>query len=196
MRRKSTPRSIKSTRERILKAAIGRFSRSSYEQTGLRDIAADAGVDVAYVHRCFGSKERLFTEALRAAAQITLPDPDGGFARPLAKHNLSLPPGNGIDIVVRSFSSPEASAVVRQFIQKDFIGPLADKFGQPMSARIGLVAAFLAGVTIFRKVLRIPLLLECERGELESLMTMAIEDMTRAPKRSKVSNSRKGFPDE
>src|SRR5262249_10222934 len=97
-------------------------------------------------------------------------------------------PGDGKSI------QPMASRL--GFGEYDQFGPLADKFGQPVSARIGLVAAFLAGVTIFRKVLRIPLLLECERGELESLMTMAIEDMTRAPKRSKVSNSRKGFPDE
>jgi AcrR family transcriptional regulator len=195
MRRKSTARSIKSTRERILNAAIERFSRSSYEQTGLRDIAADVGVDVAYVHRCFGSKERLFTEAVRAAVQITLPDPDGGFARPLAKHNLSLPPGNGIDIVVRSFASPQASAVVRQFILKDFIKPLAEKFDQPVTARVALVAAFLAGVTIFRKVLRIPLLFGSEGDELESLMANAIEGVMRAPERPKVSDSRKGFSD-
>lgn len=55
------------TRERILKAAILRFSTHSYEATGLRDLAADVGVDVAYVHRCFGSKEKLFREALKAS---------------------------------------------------------------------------------------------------------------------------------
>lgn len=36
------------TRERILKAAMLRFSTHSYEETGLRDLAADVGVDSAY----------------------------------------------------------------------------------------------------------------------------------------------------
>ena len=57
-----------STRERILSAALHRFSNRSYEQTGLRDIAADAGVDVANVHRSFGSKQQLFAEVLRKAS--------------------------------------------------------------------------------------------------------------------------------
>jgi len=50
----STPQS---TVDRILAAAVKRFATNSYEATGLRDIASDAGVDVAYVHRRFGSKE-------------------------------------------------------------------------------------------------------------------------------------------
>jgi len=67
MRKKPAAQPARDTRERILEAAIRQFSRRSYEQTGLRDIATDVGVDVAYVHRCFGSKENLFAEALRAA---------------------------------------------------------------------------------------------------------------------------------
>jgi AcrR family transcriptional regulator len=55
MRRRSTESTV-ATRDRILNAAMERFSRTSYEQTGLRDIAADVGVDVAYVHRCFARK--------------------------------------------------------------------------------------------------------------------------------------------
>ncbi len=55
------------TRDRILKAAILRFSTHSYDHTGLRDIAADVGVDMAYVHRSFGSKEKLFYEAVKAS---------------------------------------------------------------------------------------------------------------------------------
>lgn len=58
------------TRDRILSAAIVQFSRRSYEEVGLRDIAAVAGVDVAYVHRSFGSKEQLFAEAVRRATAV------------------------------------------------------------------------------------------------------------------------------
>src|ERR1700738_1364837 len=87
MRPKSTSSTV-ATRDRILNAAIERFTRTSYEQTGLRDIAADVGIDVAYVHRCFGSKKRLFAEAVRAAMQPAdfLPGPARDFAGKLAAH--------------------------------------------------------------------------------------------------------------
>jgi AcrR family transcriptional regulator len=42
MRRGSARQPALSTRDRILHAAILRFSSHSYEETGLRDIAADA----------------------------------------------------------------------------------------------------------------------------------------------------------
>lgn len=63
-------RSGAATRRRIIDAAAARFARQSFEETGLREIAADAGVDVAYVHRSFGSKERLFEETLRQSLSV------------------------------------------------------------------------------------------------------------------------------
>ncbi|WP_018267634.1 TetR/AcrR family transcriptional regulator [Methylosinus sp. LW4] len=57
------------TRERILQAALARFGSASYEDVKLRDIAAEFGVDVALVHRAFGSKEQLFAAALTASGE-------------------------------------------------------------------------------------------------------------------------------
>ena len=68
-RRRGRPPVANDTRERILEAAIEHFSRRSYEETGLREIASAARVDVAYVHRCFGSKKRLFADAVSAAVK-------------------------------------------------------------------------------------------------------------------------------
>ena len=53
------------TRQAMLVAARRRFLQESYENVGLRDVAGDAGVDVALVSRYFGSKEELFKEVLR-----------------------------------------------------------------------------------------------------------------------------------
>ncbi|MFD2029247.1 helix-turn-helix domain-containing protein [Ancylobacter dichloromethanicus] len=66
---RSTARAAAAKREQILEAAILRFARQSYEDTSLRAIAADVGVDVAHVHRSFGSKELLFAEAIRATTR-------------------------------------------------------------------------------------------------------------------------------
>ncbi len=57
------------TWQHILEAATVRFAHYSYEDTRLRDIAADVDVDVAFVHRSFGSKAQLFSEAVNAAAR-------------------------------------------------------------------------------------------------------------------------------
>ena len=103
-------------RERILKAAILRFSTHSYEETGLRDIAADVGVDMAYVHRSFGSKEKLFREAVKAIVrpEVWLVGEASELHVTLAKEVLAEKGANEIrsfDVLARSFSSPEASRV-------------------------------------------------------------------------------------
>ena len=55
------------TREAILDAARQRFAESGYEQTSIRAVAAEAGVNSALVMHFFGSKEALF----RAARHMT-----------------------------------------------------------------------------------------------------------------------------
>lgn len=67
MRRESAQQAPLAARDRILQAARRRFSRHAYEDIGLWDIAADAGVDVACMYRCFGSKEELFARAVGTA---------------------------------------------------------------------------------------------------------------------------------
>ncbi|MEV4122327.1 TetR family transcriptional regulator [Micromonospora sp. NPDC049645] len=55
------------TRQLLLDAARRRFARDGYAATTVRDIAEDAGVNVALISRYFSSKEGLFEACLRAA---------------------------------------------------------------------------------------------------------------------------------
>ncbi|MEU8154707.1 TetR family transcriptional regulator [Micromonospora sp. NPDC048986] len=55
------------TRQLLLDAARQRFARDGYAATTVRDIADDAGVNVALISRYFTSKEGLFEACLRAA---------------------------------------------------------------------------------------------------------------------------------
>lgn len=57
------------TADRILEAAIDRFSTEPYESVALEDVAEDAGVAVRTVIRRFGSKEDLFVAAGVRAGQ-------------------------------------------------------------------------------------------------------------------------------
>src|SRR5262245_44861791 len=57
------------TKAKILEAAKQAFSEQSYTQTGIRDIAAMAGVSSTLLLRYFGSKAGLFEAALIAAME-------------------------------------------------------------------------------------------------------------------------------
>ena len=55
------------TKQLLLDAAQVRFARDGYSATTVREIAEDAGVNVALINRYFTSKEGLFEACLRGA---------------------------------------------------------------------------------------------------------------------------------
>jgi AcrR family transcriptional regulator len=63
-------RDAAATRSAIFEAATRRFACQGYQYAGVREIAADAGVDAAMVNRYFGSKEGLFAEVIERAFDI------------------------------------------------------------------------------------------------------------------------------
>lgn len=170
-------------RGRILEAAILRFARHSYHDTSLRDIAADAGVDVAYVHRCFGSKQRLFAEVVRRSVG---PSPLSGDAvtasacipvltgRVFAREPLRSDQVDTLQIVSRSMMDPEAANILRQCIRDHVLTPLAERIGDISGKRAALVTAFLAGATLFRNVIGLEELQERQGGELEALVAAVL----------------------
>jgi AcrR family transcriptional regulator len=65
------PRSA-GTRQAILDAARSAFAARGYEQTTIRAVAAEAGIDASMVMRYYGSKAGLFAAA--ATADLQVPD--------------------------------------------------------------------------------------------------------------------------
>lgn len=185
MARKSAPQPTASTRDRILDAAVLRFASHSYEETKLRDIASDVGVDVAYVHRCFGSKQHLFAEALKVTVEpdVILATGADDLAATLAREILARKTAGKtdevgpLDIVIRSLCSAEATDVMRKFMLRDVIGPISRKLDDSATRRAALITAFLAGVSTFRNVLRVEELRQAKGGELEKMIAKAIKGM-------------------
>lgn len=62
-------RDADATRQLLLRSARRRFALEGYGSTTVRDIASDAGVNVALINRYFDSKEGLFEACLSHAAQ-------------------------------------------------------------------------------------------------------------------------------
>lgn len=58
------------TRERILRAAQMLFARQGYTTTGVRQVAAEAGVNSTLIRRYFASKEGLFRAAVEDMLQV------------------------------------------------------------------------------------------------------------------------------
>ncbi len=171
------------TRRRILEAAMLRFAQHSYEETKLRDIAADVGVDVALVHRSFGSKERLFEEVVNIAFEpqrLFAADRGELTARLTARIlepslDQALRVIDPLDILVRNLLSREAIPLLRDAIAKHVVVPLGPKLDDPSQQRAALLAACLAGISIFRHVLRVEPLLDGADERLGGLIADIID---------------------
>lgn len=178
------PRDGRATRELIVTAAARRFAAHAYEATGLRDIAHDVGVDVALVHRAFGSKERLFVEALahamRPASAIETLSTGTGAA--LARRAFEDDPECGavadpLALLVRSVASPGALPLIRDFTATELIAPLAERLKEPGAARAALIAACLVGIRLFRDVLEVEALGDGARPRLEPMIAELFDDL-------------------
>ena len=55
-------------KEQILETALGLFGRNGYEATSIRDLSAEAGINVAMINYYFGSKEKLFEQVIEYKA--------------------------------------------------------------------------------------------------------------------------------
>lgn len=155
-------RNAAATRAAIVEAATRRFARDGYDQVGVREIAADAGIDPALVNRYFGSKEGLLVAVLEALVEPTkeLSLPPGALGPALARRILyregqkSQDQLLAIDMAIRS-NSPTARAVVRDDLEKRFIQPMAERLGggPDAQARAQLVSAVMMGVGVMRGLL-------------------------------------------
>lgn len=173
------PKTEETTRERILRHAISRFATQSYDNTGLREIATDAGVDVAWVHRSFGSKEQLFAESVQAAIKIDDALTDLGpetIGRLLAEAltPLGACDARAIDVIAHSFSSSDAARVIREIATSRVIDPLSKVLGPGSELNIALSLSTLIGLSIMRDIVGISALTEAEPEELRRIMSKAM----------------------
>src|SRR3546814_36753 len=169
-------RNAAATRHAIRLAATGRFLQDSYECVGFRDIARDAGIDVALVSRYFGSKEELFAQVLRGEGEEKAPLEGDPTDLPSRLADLMLDKGCENDrdnierllIILRSASSPKAAEIVRGALRHDMLEPFAELIGGRNAAlRSSFVMAIFMGTTILRTVMQRS---EEHTSELQSLM--------------------------
>jgi AcrR family transcriptional regulator len=152
-------RNAQTTRAALLEAALVHFVREGYDGVSLRDIAADAGVDVSLVSRYFGGKQELFAEVMSSSPSPThLFEGDHAdfgerIARKLVIEKQESKDFDCLVIMLRSASSPDAAETIRRIGEERFYGPFAKWLGgRDAKVRARLVADIIKGVTIDRVI--------------------------------------------
>jgi AcrR family transcriptional regulator len=158
-------RDAEATRAAILNAAKAQFARLGYDRTGLRDIAAEAGADVALIKRYFGGKEALFTEALKASLH---PERVRMWDRQSFAHEIATMMANdahrdeerthSFQFLLRAATSPTTAPLLNVAIQERFLGAIRDWLGgNDAEARARVFAAVFIGFLVERLVRDAPL---------------------------------------
>ncbi|GAA3351410.1 TetR/AcrR family transcriptional regulator [Amorphoplanes nipponensis] len=153
------------TRQLLLDAARRRFASQGYSATTVREIADEAGVNVALINRYFSSKEGLFEACLTGAddelgrtvsADVPLDEVPHAIARQLAGPHTGRHPSLLL-LLLRS-SGDERADEIRLGILRSFAERLAASAGRPpdgpgaeqvlLRAQIALSAAL--GIALLR----------------------------------------------
>lgn len=153
-------KSADATRTAILEAAREKFAHSGYDRTGLREIAAAAGVDAALICRYFGSKQELLAAVLAGQSKFsaTLAGPPERMGAQMAEQLLlcqdKAQAVTQLLITLHAASSAEANALLRQSIETKFLAPLRARLtGKDRAERALLIVSSLFGAAVMRFVL-------------------------------------------
>lgn len=183
-------RNAAATRSAILAAASHQFARESYENVGLREIGRAAGVDPALICRYFGSKEGLFRDVLHADHDETLLDgvTEAGLPARLASLVLEeceeredaearAAKMERLFVVLRSASSPHASAIASEAVRDDFIAPIRDRLdGDDAALRAGLALSVLIGSVVVRNMMSLSSLSEIDQDRVRARLVKLLEN--------------------
>jgi AcrR family transcriptional regulator len=155
------------TRERIAEAARRLFAERGFDRTSMRAVAAAAGVDPALVHHYFGTKQRLFLEAVdfpidavRSLELLSVDDVDGvgerlvRFALQLWDDPVVLP--RLLGVLRSAVTDAEAARMLAVLFTRQGPVQLVRGLGsdQP-DLRAELVGTQLVGLAVARHVLRV-----------------------------------------
>ncbi len=156
------------TRAALLDAARLRFARQGYDGTGVRDIAADAGVDPALVFRYFGSKKELYAQAVRPEVPQGAHDRAGGSAADLADTLLqevvfadwdAYGGEHPLLVMLRSSSRTDVREQLRSQVCDGYLSRFAERLPDDSpELRAEMLGALLLGLGVMRSVVGSPAL--------------------------------------
>jgi AcrR family transcriptional regulator len=151
-------RNAERTRETILAAAQDVFSTTPYGEASLKEITRRAGANPALVSRYFGSKEKLFEEALAAAldAGMLTAAPRERFGEAIAEL-FTTPSGsriNPLPMLIFAAANKETQAIAVALLHEKVMQPLETWIGgDDAAARAAEIMAVSTGFFTFQLIL-------------------------------------------
>lgn len=176
------------TRAALLDAARIRFTAQGFEGTGLREIAADVGVDPALVSRYFGGKRGLFAEAmyveipagvaadpLRPAASIV----DALLREVVVGDRAGFAGEHPLLAMLRSAGDETIRDDLRTRLCDGYLTALSDRLpGHDAALRAELLGALLVGAGVLRSILATPHLSAADPDHLRALVARMVGALT------------------
>jgi len=145
------------TAEKILRAAQEEFGERGVDGATIRGIARRAGVDPSLVLQHYGSKQALFSLAVRPVGELGGGEVLDHLADVLEMRLRELPPATRA--LMRSMlTSEDAAAVMRAYLEERATVLAATSAREDARLRAELIVASILGITIARHFLGLPAL--------------------------------------
>ncbi len=169
------------TRENILRAAQKLFALKGYTTVGVREVAAEAGVNSTLIRRYFGSKEGLFRAAvedfLQLAPFITGERSDFG-ERAVAVLMMGEEIPSALAMMMLATADAEARDLCSDLMHQHINRPLADWLGgSDALARSAQINILWIGYMAARQVLPLPALAGDTVNETRRWLAGAIQSI-------------------
>jgi AcrR family transcriptional regulator len=198
-RRAGTP----DTRAAIRDAARARFLRQGYRSVTLREIASDAGVDVALIAYYFGSKQGLFGDAMSLPinpAQVVASVLDGDpatLAERLLRTLVSIWDSADVGaqlqaVAFTALADSNMLSLISDGIAREIVNRIADYLGGPDATR--RAAAFTTqttGLIFARYILQLEPVASMDPDEIVDLLAPALQLTLDSHRRSSKSGRAK-----
>jgi len=190
------------TRERILAAARHDFSKSGFDGTTIRAIAAEAKVDPALVLHYFESKDAIFREAVRFPVDPSAFIPGlvargvDGLGDRLVRFFVDTwdsPAGSAMLGVIRSVvANDDAAALMREFVTREVLGRLAKaiEVDEPQ-LRASLAGAQLIGMAMLRYVVKVEPIASADADQIVAWLGPTIQRYFTDPNVAKTKPARR-----
>ncbi|WP_214325460.1 TetR/AcrR family transcriptional regulator [Nonomuraea sediminis] len=169
------------TEARILDEARRLFAERGFERTTIRAVAAAAEIDPALVMQYFGSKQELFSKAVKVTP--VLPEhaePDEIVEHVLATIGLKMGelPQSTLAMMRSMLTHPEAAVSARESLngQIDRIAGLVKT--DDARLRAALVTSIMLGVTVGHQLLELDALREAEPEDIARVLRPALRALT------------------
>jgi AcrR family transcriptional regulator len=145
----------------------------------MRRIADGAGVDSALIAYHFGTKEQLFVAVHELPINpsdlaLLIEGPRSSIGERVARFAMTMLAADdspAVSLMRASASNPAAGAMLREFIERALVGPIAEQIDVPDSReRASLVASQILGVLYARHIVCLPDLAAASVDDLVDLI--------------------------